>query len=255
MIVPTKTWLAILASLSFSAPGAAQSPTQATRHAEYWEQTIRGIQVHLPHPYLGAVFGNDGFIIAVRVADSRPLSDGTQWLGSPRPEWVTISVGGQRRFEGRDLVRRRITLRAEGPSHRNAVETDRLDGVEGSAIPPGLIYRRAAAPAAAFQGSREDMFTPVVSRRNSRGEPLPEAVFCRSATTPLWLDASESERGPLRCQWMMVWRDLEVSVALDRQHLWDLQRLRPAMALLDSVVVSGPAEAGPPPEPLSPTPR
>ncbi|MBY0336442.1 MAG: hypothetical protein K2X11_07505 [Acetobacteraceae bacterium] len=94
------------------------------------------------------------------------------------------------------------------------------------------------------------MFEPREPRRALDGPPLPEAIFCQSARAPMVLRRQPGERSWLRCEWMLVWRDLEVSMLLDRRHLADWQGLRDRfLALLDSFVVDGPAEAGPPPGP------
>ena len=50
---------------------------------------------------------------------------------------------------------------------------------------------------------------------------------------------------------MLVWRDLEIGVLMNRRHLTDWRGLRDRIfTLLESFVVAGPAEAGLPPEPV-----
>ncbi|WP_305670434.1 hypothetical protein [Falsiroseomonas sp.] len=234
-------------------PAAAQPSSRPERHPDHWRLVLRGITLHLPYPYVATIFGNDGFTIQAFAADARPYNRQTDsyYPGGRVREAVVVTVGEQRRFTGTDLIRRRITIRARDIGHEPAEEADLLDGPDGPPVPEGLIYYRALPVPPGPHARREDMFVPREPRRALDGSPLPEAIFCLSANAPFVLQRPLRERVRLSCRWMLVWRDIEVSMFLDRRHLADWAGLRRRiLVLLDDFVVGGPAEAGPPLDPF-----
>lgn len=239
--------------LGVISPAAAQGPNVARVFPDHYEQTIRGLVIHLPKAYARNVFGNDGFRIQAYADDMRsfkpPLALGD--AQAELRETISVYVGGQRRFPGHDWVRRGIIIRANGERHSPAEKAERLDGADGPPVPQGLGYHRALPITHSAGGMREDMFVPKDSRLDLNGSPLPEAIFCVSTHASILQFQGPKQTPYLRCTWMLVWRDLEVFILLDRRHLTDWRGLRDRLlALLESFVVAGPAEAGPPPEPV-----
>ncbi|RYD29829.1 MAG: hypothetical protein EOP86_21000 [Verrucomicrobiaceae bacterium] len=236
----------------------AQTSPAAEIHEHYYQQIIRGITIRVPKSYAEIIFGNDGFRIRAFAEDLRPYNMETSRIfpGNDQSLYLIVSVGGQRRFTGQDTTRRRIAIRATSIRHSPAEISSNLDKVNGPLVPQGLIYHQAKIAqqlhynADSFE-TREDMFTLEEPQRSINGSALPEAIFCLSAQSPEILRRLPEQRSHLPCVWMMVWRDLEVSIFLHRRHLTRWEELRTGVTtLLDGFVVSGPAEAGPPPEPL-----
>lgn len=243
---------ATLATVAARAAIRTDPPT-----AKVYENTIRGITVRIPEDYKEFNFKDTGFSVRAFADDLRPYGPRTA------PDYprnilrvsLTVSVGVQRRFTGRDYVGRGIKLRAEGRMHLPAEPATTLDGPGGPAVSEGLSYYRAAAGPAPASGTREDMFVPREVRRAPDGEVLPEAIFCLSRDAPIVRSRAAAIQDQLSCEWMLTWRDIEVSIHVDRQHLTRWRELRSGvLALLDGFVVAGPAEAGPPSEPLFPSP-
>ncbi|WP_156963840.1 hypothetical protein [Muricoccus aerilatus] len=239
--------------VGIASPAAAQGLSPARIFPDHYEQTIRGITVHLPKSYARFVFGNYGFDIQAYADDLRPykptsVPDGAR---TELSDTITVAVGGQRRFPGHDWVRRGIIIRAEGQNHVPAEQADRLDGPNGPLVPQGLTYYRALPASIPNSTRREDLFVPDEPRLDLAGTPLPEAIFCASVHDLFLPYRAPSQRYQLRCMWMLVWRDLEVSVLVDRGYLADWRGFRTrVLTLLESFVVTGPAEAGPPEDPI-----
>lgn len=239
--------------VGMGSPATAQGLSPARIFPDHYEQTIRGITVHLPKSYARFVFGNYGFAIQAYADDMRPYKPTSVPDGSPvqLSDTITVSVGEQRRFTGHDWVRRGIIIRAEGQSHVPAEQADRLDGPNGPPVPQGLTYHRALPASVPNSTRREDLFVPDEPRLDLNGTPLPEAIFCASVHDLFLPYRAPSQRYQLSCTWMLVWRDLEVSMQVDRRYLADWRGFRTrVLALLEGFVVAGPPEAGPPEDPV-----
>ncbi|MBD0272383.1 MAG: hypothetical protein ICV73_10690 [Acetobacteraceae bacterium] len=230
---------------------AAAQPAAPWPERPPFERTYRGITFRIPADYLEVAFADTGFVIRAFADDLRPYGPGTA-PDFPRDALraaVRISVGGQLRFPGHDWVRRGIQIHAGSDWHQPAEAADRLDGPGGAPVPAGLRYRMALPWPAQASGTREDMFVPEEARRSAAGAPLPEAIFCLSPNAPI-VQRGTAATGLLGCAWELVWRDFNVKMSLDRRHLARWREVRDgALALLDSLVVAGPAEALPPPKP------